>query len=457
MTRMLAGDITVARHRPLRRGDRAQPEGLRLAAELGDAVAESDFRTRLVVLDATRLRLTDARSRAEAGVRAARATTFPEVVARSLDGLKTVHAYCGDTAALRVVLDELVPLLADLRLPWLMQWAVLESSLVPAGSSDWPEARRRVDAALEVNRETGYDAYTGFFRAQRGWLARLSGDLEAATNDGRRSVAETSPADHPWWYATAVGATPRPCSSSGAATRRPSSASPGSPRSATRPGRPTGCAAWHLWPPPRARGWSRPTALLAGVQAPPGQAWVAGADVYDAVATAWLRRRRARPGSRRPRPLLEATTHSWREVHERAARATSAATRPAASEELAEQPSRPGGPVLRYRHVVERRAPAPRRGRRRSRPGPARRVVHGHDRRRAARAGAARGPAARSGGAAGSRGTDARWRSAPWWSTARPGRWRRRRRRGAGRGRGGSRAPGPRTAPGRTPGRAGDR
>ena len=206
MTRMLAGDITVARHRPLREVIGHSQEGLRLAAELGDAVAESEFRTRLVVLDATQLRLADARSRAEAGRPGrARATTFPEVVARSLDGLKAVNAYCGDIAALRVVLDELVPLLADLRLPWLMQRALLESSLVPAGSSDWPEARRRVDAALEVNRETGYGAYTGFFRAHRGWLARLSGDLEAATNDGRRSVAETSPADHPWRYATAVG------------------------------------------------------------------------------------------------------------------------------------------------------------------------------------------------------------------------------------------------------------
>ena len=187
-------------------------------------MAEAYFRTRLVVLDATRLRFTDALTRAEAGVLAARATTVPEVVARSLDGLKAVLASCGDAAALRVVTDELLPLLTDLRLPWLAQWALLESSMVPAASGDWPEARRRVDAALEVNHETGYGAYTGFYRAHRGWLARLAGDLDAATDDGRRSVAETSPTDHPWWYATAVAATPRPCSSSAAPTRRPSSA-----------------------------------------------------------------------------------------------------------------------------------------------------------------------------------------------------------------------------------------
>ena len=206
MTRMLAGDITVARHRPLPEVIGHSQEGLRLAAELGDAVAESEFRTRLVVLDATQLRLADARSRAEAGRPWRRARRpSPRSWRARWTGSRRSSRTAGTPRHSGSCSTSCVPLLADLRLPWLMQWALLESSLVPAGSSDWPEARRRVDAALEVNRETGYGAYTGFFRAHRGWLARLSGDLEAATDDGRRSVAETSPADHPWWYATAVG------------------------------------------------------------------------------------------------------------------------------------------------------------------------------------------------------------------------------------------------------------
>ena len=323
MTRMLAGDITVARHRPLAEVIGHSEEGLRLAAELGDAVAESEFRTRLVVLDATRLRLTDARSRAESGVLAARLTTFPEVVARSLDGLKAVHAYCGDTAALRVVLDELIPLLADLRLPWLRQWALLESSLVPAGSSDWPEARRRVDAALEVNREIGYGAYTGFYRAHRGWLARLSGDLEAATDDGRRSVAETSPADHPWWYATAVGSYASTLLELGRREEAAELCLVGLGALGDEAG-----AAYRLrclapFAAATGEGLVEADRLLAGVQAPPGQAWVAGADVYDAIGSAWLDAGEPGRAAAALRPLLEATAHSWREVHERAARTIS--------------------------------------------------------------------------------------------------------------------------------------
>jgi DNA-binding SARP family transcriptional activator len=323
-TRMLGGDIAVARRRPLQEVIGHNEEGLRLAAELGDAVAEASFRSRLVVLDATRLRLTDARTRAESGLLAARLTTFPEVVARSLDGLKAVLAYSGDTPALRVVLDELIPLLAELRLPWLRQWALLESSLVPAGSSDWPEARRRVDAALEVNRETGYGAYTGFYRAHRGWLARLSGDLEAATDDGRLSVAETSPADHPWWYATAVGSYASTLLELGRREEAADLCLAGLGALGDEAG-----AAYRLRclaPLAAATGEGLVEAdrLLAGVQASPGQAWVAGADVYDAIGTAWLDADEPGRAAAALRPLLDATTHSWREVHERAARTTSA-------------------------------------------------------------------------------------------------------------------------------------
>ena len=328
MTRMLAGDITVARHRSLGEVIGHSQEGLRLAAELGDAVAESEFRTRLVVLDATQLRLADARSRAEAGVRAARATTFPEVLARSLDGLKAVHAYCGDTAALRVVLDELLPLLTDLRLPWLMQWALLESSLVPAGSSDWPEARRRVDAALEVNRETGYGAYTGFFRAHRGWLARLSGDLETARDDGRRSVAEASPGDHPWWYASAVGSYASTLLELGRREEAAELCVAGLGALGDEAGASYRLRCLAPLAAAMGEGLVEADTLLAGVQAPPGQAWVSGADVYDAVATAWLDAGEPARAAAALRPLLEATTHSWREVHERADR-TISARRPA--------------------------------------------------------------------------------------------------------------------------------
>jgi len=331
ITRMLGGDITVGRRRPLQEVVGHNEQGLRLAAELGDAVAESIFCSRLAVLDATQLRLTDARIRAESGVLAARATRFPEVVARSLDGLKAVHAYCGDAAALQVVLDELLPLLTDLRFPWLAQWALLESALVPAASGHWAEACRRVDAALEVNRETGYGAYTGFYRAQRGWLARLSGDLDAATDDGRRSVAETSAADHPWWFAAAAGAYATTLLELGRTDEAAEFCLTGLSALGDEAG-----AAYRLrclapLAAATGEGLAEADRLLAGVQAPPGHAWVGGADVYDAVAAAWLTAGEPERATAAVRPLLEATRGSWRGVHERAVQRTSATSAAARS------------------------------------------------------------------------------------------------------------------------------
>ena len=107
--RLLGGDIPVARRRPLTEVLAHNRAGLGLAAELGDAVAEAMFRTRIAVLEATRLRLADALDLATTGVKEARATGSPEAVARSLDGLKSAHSYCGDAEGLRTVLDELVP------------------------------------------------------------------------------------------------------------------------------------------------------------------------------------------------------------------------------------------------------------------------------------------------------------------------------------------------------------
>jgi hypothetical protein len=71
--------------------------------------------------------------------------------------------------------------------------------------------------------------------------------------------------------------------------------------------------------------------LVTGVQAPPGRAWVAGADVYDAVATAWQAAGEPERAAATVRPLLEATTDSWRVLHERAAQRTSATSAAARS------------------------------------------------------------------------------------------------------------------------------
>ncbi|WP_151082071.1 ATP-binding protein [Nocardioides cynanchi] len=328
IARPLGGDVSIARRRPLAEVIAHNHEGLELAAGLGDAVAESIFRTRLVVLDATRLQLSDALARAREGVAQARATGFPEVVARSLDGLKSVHSYCGDATALRPVLDELVPLLTDLRTPWLLQWALLESSLVPAAAGRWSMARTRVDEALAVNRETGYGAYAGFFWAQRGWFARLAGDLDAALADGRRAVAETSPTDHPWWYATAAGT----CAATLLEIGRRDEAAELAAAGLAVIGNEAGAAYRLRCLAPLAAagggGLEEADRLLHEIQSPNGRAWIWGADAYEAVAAGWLAAGEPGRAADAVRPLLAATARDWSTVHARA-RQSSSATRPA--------------------------------------------------------------------------------------------------------------------------------
>ncbi len=327
--RLLGGDLSVGRKTPLDEVIEHNRTGLARATELGDAVSGAMFRTRIAVLECSRLRLDRGLETAARGVEQSRAAGRPEALARSLDGLKAAHAYCGDGPRLAAALDELFPLLEELRLPWLRQWALLESSLVPASADDWRSARRQVDEALAVNRETGYGAYAGFFLAHRGWLARLAGDLESALDDGRRAMSETSPDAHPWWYATAVGTLSTTLLELGRADEVAALCTEG-----LRALGPEAGSAYRLRclaPLVAATGERLEEAdrLHASIAAPPGRAWVSGSDVYDALTTAWLEVGEPERAARVAAPLLDATRGSWRAVHDRLAQRTSE-TSPAA-------------------------------------------------------------------------------------------------------------------------------
>ncbi len=333
--RLLGGDLSVGRRLPLDEVLGYNRTGLDRATELGDAVSAAMFRSRIAVLECSRLRLAQALDIATDGVARSRASGRPEALARSLDGLKTVHAYSGDSGALAAALDELLPLLDDLGLPWLRQWALQESSLVPAADGDWAGARRLIDEAFEVNRATGYGAYPAYFLAQRGWLARLAGDLDGALDDGRRAVAELSPSAHPWWYATAVGSFATTLLELGRTDDVGALCADGLQALGPEAG-----AAYRLrCLAPRAavtgEGLEEADRLLAGVDAAPGSAWITGSDVYEALATAWLNAGEPARAARLMAPLLAATRDSWLALHERARQrtpATSSAARSAPSE-----------------------------------------------------------------------------------------------------------------------------
>jgi tetratricopeptide (TPR) repeat protein len=316
--RLLAGDLAVARGRPLDEVVALNRAGAQRADQLGDTVAAANFRTRVVVAECSRLQLARALELATDAVADARASGDEEAIAGSLDGLKTVHSYAGDVAGLTRVLGDLLPLLDRLGATWLRQWAVLESALVPAAAGRWDSALAAVDRALELNHETGYDAYAGFFRAQRAWLARLAGDLDAALDDGRRAVAEASPTAHPWWHATTAGVQATTLLELGRRDEAAALCTAG--LAALAPGAAPAYRLRCLAPLAAATGEGLAEAdrMLRDVNAPAGQGWVLGSDVYEAVASAWVAAGEPERAAAAVAPLLTATGGgAWDAVHAR--------------------------------------------------------------------------------------------------------------------------------------------
>jgi tetratricopeptide (TPR) repeat protein len=311
--------------------------GARLAAELGDRRAEADFATRLAVLEASQLRLTDAGHRAARVLARARAAHSEDGVVLALDGLKTVAWYLGDAPALATVVRELEPLVRVRGDAWLIQWVVFESAFVPAAYDRWDEADDLVAQALDLNVRSGFPAYAGYIQAYEGWLARLSGDLDRARRLGRRAVHATSAVDHPWWHSWAAGllaatlvetgdrAEAEVVARSGLATRT----------GTARPGRLLCAATLAALTGEETR---RATEALSHVDCPPGRAWILGADAYLLLARAASERGDDEEAGRLLAPLRDATGSSWPAVRRRVdevAQSTSStmrAARPAPSE-----------------------------------------------------------------------------------------------------------------------------
>ena len=318
--RARGGDVPVALRRPSAEVGAHLEAGLRLSRGLGDRAVEADFTTRLTVLEASRLQLSSALARAETGLARARSSSSDEAIPFALDGVKTVLGYLGEGGRLRAVVDELVPLLRQRRSTWLLQWAVFESSFAAAARGEWNEAEALVEEALELNLDTGFRAYAGYFRAHLGWYARLAGDLDTAIARGRTAVAETSPVDHPWWYATAAGLLSCtlleagiPAEAATLARRGLEVAGPGAPE------------AWRLRclaPLATSSGsvgedaFVEARRLLEGIECPPGKAWIPGADCYLQVARAAEQRGDLESAARALAPLREAVDQSWAPVRE---------------------------------------------------------------------------------------------------------------------------------------------
>jgi DNA-binding SARP family transcriptional activator/tetratricopeptide (TPR) repeat protein len=319
--RGLGGDVLVGLHRPAADSYGHLVDGLRLAGELADRVAESDFAGRLVVMEASRLRFEQALGHAERAISAARAAADDRALLIGLDAVKTARAYLGDTGPLQAAVDELGPLLRQIGNTWLLQWCVFESSFAAMAVGDSLTTRTLIDESLRLNEQTAYPAYACFFLAHRGWFARLDGEMDTALSDGLRAVEHASSKEHPWWFATAAGIYAGTLLAAGRRDEAAEMAQSGLDSVGDHaaeayllrclaPMAAAGAAPGAL---PRAHG------LLSGVTTPPGQAWVLGADAYLCTARAWLDVGDAAQAAAVCEPLVRATGPGRWEVLRRAA------------------------------------------------------------------------------------------------------------------------------------------
>ena len=315
--RELGGDVPIALGLSIVECVDHLRRGLAIAESLADRAMEADLLGRLAVIASNRLRLSESLGYAQRAVRTARAGSDGRALAVALDGLKTSWAYLGEVDRLIPVLDELEPLLRKQDDLWRLPWAVFEGAFPAVAACRWDDALARIEAALEINRRSGYRAYEAWFIGNLGWVHRQRGEYDRAVAHGRRAYALTSDSIHPWWRVAACAQLAGALLDTGAHDEAVALLEEGCER-----GRGGGGEAYLvscLGPLAAASGsralLEQADALVAGIDAPPGSAWLFGADAYLSVARGWLRQGEPARARAVIAPLLAAASRvPWRPV-----------------------------------------------------------------------------------------------------------------------------------------------
>jgi DNA-binding SARP family transcriptional activator/tetratricopeptide (TPR) repeat protein len=315
--RELGGDVPIALGQSIDRCVEHLRAGLAIAESLADRTMEADLLSRLAIVCSNRLRLAESLTYARRAVLTTRSGSDERALAVALDGLKTSWAYLGEIGRLVPVLDELEPLLHKQNDLWRLQWALFEGAFPAIAAGRWGDALTRIEAAREVNRRSGYGAYAGWFVGNLGWVHQLRGDHRRAIGYGRRAYALTSDTNHPWWRVAACAQLAGSLLAAGADEEAVALLEEGCER-----GRGEGGEAYLvrcLGPLAMATGsralLAEADALVAAIEAPPGSAWLFGADAYLSVGRGWLRHGEPARARTVIAPLLAAANRvPWRPV-----------------------------------------------------------------------------------------------------------------------------------------------
>ncbi len=306
--RELGGDVPFAIGLPVGECMAYLRAGLAIAESFGDRAAEAGLLARLAIVASNRLCFTEALAYGRRAVAAGRLAGDERALTLGLDGLKTSLAYLGELAGLTEVIGELEPLTRRQGDLLLLHWAVFESAFPAIAAADWELARARIGEAIEVNGRSGYVGHETWLVAHLGWVARLQGRYDEATELGRRAVALSRPTAHRWWRPTAQALLATTLLESGETAEAvqllvDAVAHVGLDGNEAHRLR---CLAALAEATHSRAVLDEADALLTTISVPPGSAWLLGTDAYLAVARSWLHH--AQPGRARAvlAPLVSA-------------------------------------------------------------------------------------------------------------------------------------------------------
>ena len=280
-------------------GLRCLEDALVIAADLGDRAGQVTLLNRLAVDLANDLEFVQALEHTEAALALANETGEERVVATALDSRKLIAAYLGDFAVLGATVATLDDILRRHNDLWILSFALAESAIEAAARGRWDDAVGLVEEALAMKRRIADKSGQPLLLAMLAWVHRSRGAYQDALDTAEDALAMAVEIDHPWWTAWAganLGATLLELRCPEQAAEPLARAHAAAERIGVRSQLLRSCAhlAWASWLTGDASQAEtflhRAEALLAGIRAPDGKAWLFGADAYLAVARLQLAR-----------------------------------------------------------------------------------------------------------------------------------------------------------------------